>query len=88
MRNLLVRVPSKPQAVFVRCAECNEFVARYKLSDYYHHGKGAESYMRSHGSGAADSGRRILKEFSKVVGDAEKEFAEVMEQFKKEGKAE
>ena len=35
--------------VFVRCCGCRELVACYELSRYYHHGKEADSYLRSLG---------------------------------------
>jgi RNase P subunit RPR2 len=42
MRNILVRNPGEQQMVYVRCVDCHEFVALYKLRDYYHHEKGIE----------------------------------------------
>ena len=70
VRNLLVRESDRPTIVYVRCGQCGELVASYELSNYYHHGKGIESYLRSHGVAAADSGREWLAEFHRVQKDA------------------
>jgi len=72
--------------VYVRCVDCREFVALYKLRDYYHHGKGIESYLKSHGAGDVDSGRHMLSDFKEVQETAVEGFGEVIEQLKKEGK--
>jgi hypothetical protein len=65
VRNILVR-SGRDQIVYVRCSKCEQLVARYELKDYYHHGKGMESYLRAHGaSGGADSGRAWLEQFNK-----------------------
>lgn len=64
VRNIIVR-EGKDQVIFVRCAKCKELVARYELKDYYHHGKGIESYLRAHGAGGGDSGRAWLEAFNK-----------------------
>ena len=66
VRNILVREADRPTEVYVRCGQCGELVAGYQLSNYYHHGKGIESYLREHGVGAADSGRQWLAEFKRV----------------------
>ena len=44
-RNILVRETGLPMTIYVRCTQCGELVARYKLSEYYHHGMGVESYL-------------------------------------------
>ncbi|HJK98023.1 MAG TPA: hypothetical protein RMF84_12415 [Polyangiaceae bacterium LLY-WYZ-14_1] len=66
VRNLLVREDGRPQTVYVRCGACESLVARYVLSDYYHHGKGLESWLRSHGGEFAESGRRISDELAEA----------------------
>ncbi len=86
MRNLLVRNPGEPQKVYVRCVDCREFVALYTLSDYYHHGKGIESYLKSHGSGEVESGRDMLADFKAVQETAVEGFENAIEQLKKEEK--
>lgn len=63
VRNLIVRGDEGQQVIFVRCAACKNLVARYELKDYYHHGKGIESYLRAHGRHHSDSGREWMKAF-------------------------
>ncbi|MBF0169983.1 MAG: hypothetical protein HQK87_02665, partial [Nitrospinae bacterium] len=48
MRITLVREAGETDKVFVKCADCGGFVARYTIAQrgYYHHGKGFESYLR------------------------------------------
>lgn len=77
---LLVREPGRAQMAFVRCARCGELVARYRLQSYYHHGKGIESYLRSLGSDAADSGRNELKQFQAVQHEAVEQFERALEE--------
>lgn len=62
VRNILVRAPGQAQTVYVRCGQCQSLVARYVLQDYYHHGRGLESYLRTHGGAMAESGRRVAEE--------------------------
>ena len=66
MSNLLVREPGQSQTVYVKCRACGEFVARYRLTEYYHNGKGIDSWLRSLGSAAPESGRDFLGEFERV----------------------
>ena len=86
MRNILVRNPGESQMIYVRCVDCHEFVALYKLKDYYHHGKGIESYLKSNGAGAVESGRQMLDDFKKVQESALEGFEKIIEQLKKAGK--
>lgn len=79
LRNLLVREPGRAQMVFVSCARCSEFVARYRLESYYHAGKGIESYLRSLGSGAAESGRQQLDEFHQLEEEATTQYQRALE---------
>jgi RNase P subunit RPR2 len=76
--NIVVREPGHRPTVFVRCAECASLVARYGLADYYHHGKGLESYLRSV-QGAAESGRRMLEEFEATQHEAVEGFARALD---------
>jgi uncharacterized C2H2 Zn-finger protein len=62
VRNILVR-DGDEQLVYVRCAKCKALVARYQLKDYYHHGKGVESFLRAHRQQGSDSGRAMLEAF-------------------------
>ena len=70
IRNILARERGRAQMVYVRCAECSELVARYRLRDYYHHGKSAESFYRSMGAGDSESARDQLEEFSRMKEEA------------------
>lgn len=66
LHNFLVEDAGKPIVVFVRCAECGEFIARYVLSAYYYHPSAYESYVRTHGSQVRESGRAILEDFEQL----------------------
>ena len=85
LRNIIVREGHSPTKVFVRCAKCKELVALYELNQYYHHGKGIESYLRSH-SGSADSGREWLSEFEAAKQEAETGFAAALEKLEENQK--
>ena len=85
-RNLLVRQPNELTIVFVRCGNCGKLVARYKLADYYHHGKDVESFLRSHGSGAMESGRRVLDEFNRIKGESMTGYEKALEYLREQGK--
>jgi hypothetical protein len=61
-------------------------VARYRLRDYYHHGKGIDSYLRSMGAEASDSARHQLGEFGKVQEEALGAFDEALSQLHEDGK--
>lgn len=77
VRNIIVR-NGETQVIFVRCAKCKELVARYELKDYYHHGKGIESYLRAHGETGSDSGRAWLDAFNKSQQRALVEYDEAL----------
>lgn len=79
VRNILARKPDEPTMVYVRCAKCGELVAYYGLQDYYHHGKGIESYLRGQGVPADDSGRAWLAGYQKLKQDALSGFEEVLQ---------
>jgi hypothetical protein len=78
VRNMLVREQGRAQMVYVCCAKCGSLVARYRLRDYYHHGKGIESFLRSAGSGGGDSGRDALAEFQKLKEEAVEGFEQAL----------
>ena len=80
VRNILVRQAGQPASVYVRCSNCGELVALYKLSDYYHHGKDVESFLRTHGPEVKESGRDVLAEFERTREDAIKGYEKVMAQ--------
>ena len=87
VQNLLAREQGLPTAVYVRCVECGELVARYRLRSYYHHGKGLESYLRSQASNAMESGRESLVEFQNVQEESLESFQKVLDQLREEGKS-
>lgn len=86
LRNILVRKPGQADMVYVLCASCRELVARYRLRDYYHHGKGAESFLRSVGAESSESGRSKLSDFAKVQEEALDGLQEALEVLAREGK--
>ena len=86
MLNILVREPGFPTTIYARCRQCGELVASYKLSDYYHHGKGIESYLRSHGGAAGESGRDVMQGFKDVEEEALTGFQTALEHLQAEGK--
>jgi hypothetical protein len=86
MRNILVREPGRRAAVYVRCAACRQLVARYVLADYYHHGKGIESFLRSHGAASSESGRHLLEEFERAKSEALEGFEAAMKALEELGK--
>jgi len=86
LRDILVRRQGEPTAVYVRCASCGELVARYLLRGYYHHGKGAESFYKSVGSDASDSGRASLNDFKRIKEEALAGYAAALEALRNEGK--
>ena len=85
--NLLVRKEGQPTAVYVRCRDCGDLVARYELREYYHHGKGLESYLRAKGGAQAGSGREWLSEFQRVQTEALVGYQEALEELRKDGKS-
>ncbi len=86
VRNILVRQAGRPTVVYVRCQKCMGLVARYKLTEYYHHGKGIESYLRSLGAGGGDSARHFREEFDRAVSESVAGFEATVERLQGEGK--
>lgn len=87
VRNILVREIAAPMAVYVRCAQCGQLVARYKLSEYYHHGKGVESFIRSMGAAAAESGRDVLDQFQRSQSASLEGYQHALEYLNEHGKS-
>ncbi len=86
VRNILRRTEGHQNpTVFVRCARCHSLVARYELATYYHHGKGIESWLRGV-RGVRESGRALRDEFRAVSEDAEREYAEALQELAELGK--
>ena len=86
LRNILAREQGRAQMVYVRCAKCGELVARYRLRDYYHHGKGVESFLSSMGSDASDSARGHLDTFERAQREALEGYRKALEQLEEDGK--
>jgi len=86
LNNLVTRDADGGTIIYARCADCGELVARYRLRDYYHHGKGVESYLRSLDPGNAESGRRMLAEYNDIQAKALEGFQRALEQLDKDGK--
>lgn len=78
MQNVIVREAGKTHAIYVRCAECGEFVARYILKDYYHHGRTLDSLLQSTGQ-SIESGRELLAEMKEREEVAVEQFQKVIE---------
>lgn len=86
VRNILVREPEAPMTIYVRCLGCGTLVARYRLSEYYHHGKGVESFLQSLGSSAGESGRDYLAQFHRIQEEAARGYTEVLRKLEDQGK--
>ena len=84
--NIIARAAGRPMAIFVRCVECEELVAVYEVSRYYHHGKGADSFLRSLGPEAAESGRNVLQSFERAKRDALEWYPKVLAALEEQGK--
>ena len=82
-RNILVRDTDAPMTIYVHCLGCGAFVARYKLSEYYLHGKGIESFLRCLGAAAGESGRDYLAEFQRIQDEALRGYEEVRRELEK-----
>ncbi len=86
-RNLILRAEGRPITVFVRCTQCGSLVARYQLSDYYHHGKSYESWLRGRFLGRAEeSGRDLRHSFEETQEEAVAELEEVLAELERLGK--
>ena len=86
VHNIIAREEGRAQMIYVRCGGCGELVARYRLLDYYHHGKGLDSYLRSMGADASDSARHHLDEVGKAREEALNGYSQALAQLKEDGK--
>ncbi len=84
--NILVRDTDALMTIYVRCLGCRALVARYKLNEYYHHGEGIESFLRSLGAAAGESGRDYLAEFQRIQDESVCSFEEVCRELEKQEK--
>ncbi|MEM1023034.1 MAG: hypothetical protein AAGD10_09875 [Myxococcota bacterium] len=85
LNNLLVREAGEDTVVLVRCARCASLVARYRLNDYYHHGKGFESWLESY-RGAHESGRDLAQRFEEIQQSAEAQFGAALDELQADGR--
>lgn len=79
LENIIVRDAGKTESIYVRCTNCQEFVARYILKDYYHHGRTLDSLLQTTASNSADSGREILSTIKEREETAVAQFAKVLD---------
>ncbi len=86
VQDILVREAGEPAVVYVRCAQCGELVARYVLSDYYHHGKDLDSYLRSQAAQSSESGRDMLEGFRKTQTEALEGYLRALDYIRDSGK--
>lgn len=86
MRNILVRQAGHPQVVYVRCLQCDTLVARYALREYYHHGKGFESWLHSYDGNPAESGRGMQGQFEATKKAAEEGYEAALKALEEDGK--
>ncbi len=86
VRNILARDANLPTVIYVRCANCGNLVARYELSEYYHHGKGIESFLRGRMATEEESGRHILELFEAAKNKAVEGYQKVLEELEHRGK--
>ena len=78
LENIIVRDAGRTQSIFVRCAKCGEFVARYILKDYYHHhGRTLDSLLQSTGQ-SVESGREMLHQFKERRETAQTQFEKMI----------
>jgi len=76
--NIIVRDAGRTQSIFVRCTQCRQFVARYILKDYYHHGRTLDSLLQSTGQ-TMESGREMLNELKEREETATEQFGRIVE---------
>ncbi|MHC4898351.1 MAG: hypothetical protein ACYTGW_14710 [Planctomycetota bacterium] len=86
VNNILVREANLPTVIYVRCASCGDLVARYELSDYYHHGRGIESFLRSKMATVEESGRHMLEMFEESKRKAIEGYKAVLDELARKGK--
>jgi len=83
---VLRRDEAHPLTVYVRCAKCGELVARYRVGEYYHHGKGMESWLKAMRPGNRESARNLRADFDEVKRNSIAEYADVLEELERQGK--
>lgn len=83
--NFVVTEPGESGTVYVQCASCRQLVARFSFSSLYQHGRSFESWLRSMGPAAAESGRDFHGEFDRVRQAALDGFSEVLDTVRTDG---
>jgi hypothetical protein len=78
VRNNLYFLTGRPLRVYVQCADCREFVARYTLRGYTSD-KTYESLLRRLRDAKLTSGKRTLQLVEGFGEDVEKEYAHVLD---------
>ena len=86
VKSILTREGKLPTVVYLRCAQCGKLVARYELSDYYHHGRGIDSFLRSRTVDMAESGRHLLELFEDAERRAVEGYANALAELERQGK--
>ncbi|MEM8883139.1 MAG: hypothetical protein AAGD14_03630 [Planctomycetota bacterium] len=86
LHNIIERKPGQRTLVFVKCARCDDLVARYELSGYYHHGRGLESWIRAGGRIPEESGRDTNKWFRDYEEKVMAQYKEVVDYLRAKGK--
>jgi RNase P subunit RPR2 len=79
MKNYVAFKKHKRITVYVECAECGEFVARYRLHRYLDINEPYESFLHQISMFKHDSGRKTLNSFKDFIADAKEEFKQVKE---------
>ncbi len=81
-KNYVAFKKHKRITVFVECADCGEFVARYRLHRYFDVNEPYESFLYQIRSFRHDSGRMTLDAFKRFGADAREEFEQVKKDWK------
>lgn len=85
VRNYVLRQAGKRQVVLVRCLGCEQLVARYELSSYYHHKKGFDAWLRSTAI-ATESAIDLRETFEAVKTEAQMELDLCLAELDRQGK--
>ncbi len=84
--NYIYRSEARPDEIFVQCADCDELVAKYTLTNtgYYHHHKGFESFLRAiERSGESISFSTIENMFATTKKEIINTFNKILQSYKK-----
>ena len=70
MRNVLETEVGNKVQLYISCAQCHEFIARFTVNRCYHHGEGIDSYLTSLPEEEFDSGHAFLESLAALRRDA------------------